>query len=225
MELTLVRAGRMAYGEAFELQQRLVGAVKAEPDERAYLVLVEHPPVLTVGRSGDETDFVAGRELLEREGIEVHEVNRGGRTTYHGPGQLVGYPIIALRGERRDVHRYLRSIEAVIIDALKQWGVDGFRREGLTGVWTQQGKIAAIGVGVSRWVTFHGFALNVDPIMAHFGLIHPCGLRGVAIATMAGMLGRAIAIDEVAPDVVERFRIEFGFDSITECGSGECPGS
>jgi lipoate-protein ligase B len=224
MRISVVQAGRMPYDAAYALQKRLVEAVKASPGSEAYLVLVEHPPVLTIGRRGDETDLVVDRARLDREGIEVREIDRGGRTTYHGPGQLVGYPIIALAGERRDVHAYLRSLETLLIAALRRWGIQAQRRDGLTGVWVGRQKIAAIGVGVSHWVTFHGFALNVDPNLAHFDLIHPCGLRDIEVTSMAKLLGRPVTIDEVAPAVVEEFRREFGCEAVeTQNGGGEAP--
>lgn len=217
MKLSILNAGRMHYDDAFALQERLIERVKAAPDARACLLLVEHPPVLTVGRSGDESDFIADRPRLAREGIDVREINRGGRTTYHGPGQLVGYPIIALRAERRDVHQYLRSLEAVLIAALDRFDINSYRREGLTGVWTEGGKIAAIGVGISRWVTYHGFALNVDPELAHFKLIHPCGLQDTSVTSMAKLLGRAVSLEEVGQVVIEEFRREFEFDGVVDC--------
>jgi len=217
MHLSILKAGRLHYDDAFSLQERLVERVKAAPDAQACLLLVEHPPVLTIGRSGDESDFIADRPRLASEGMEVRKVNRGGRTTYHGPGQLVGYPIIALRAERRDVHRYLRSLEAVLIATLKCFDINSFRREGLTGVWTERGKIAAIGVGISRWVTYHGFALNVDPDLAHFKLIHPCGLHDISVTSMAKLLGRAVSMEEAGRVVIEEFRREFEFDGVVEC--------
>ena len=216
MKLTVVQAGRMEYDRAYALQKRLVERVKAAPGVEAYLIIVEHPPVLTIGRSGDETDFLVDRDRLAREGITVREIDRGGRTTYHGPGQLVGYPIIALQDGNRDVHAFLRTLEAVLISALSGFGIEAERREGLTGVWVGPSKIAAIGVGFTRWVSFHGFALNVDPDLAHFGLIHPCGLQGIGITSMAKLLGRPVNLAEVSPTVVEGFRSRFGFDMAVE---------
>ena len=221
MELSIVQAGLMNYDAAYALQKRLVERVKAAPDSRAYLILVEHPPVLTIGRSGDESDFLVDHDRLAREGISVREIDRGGRTTYHGPGQLVGYPILALRENRRDVHAYLRMLEATLIAALGRWGINPARREGLTGVWAGRDKIASIGVGFTRWVSFHGFALNVEPDLSHFGLIHPCGLQDVAVTSMAKLLGRHVALDEVKPAIVEEFCREFGFDRAVEPSADE----
>jgi lipoate-protein ligase B len=215
MHVSVVQAGRMPYDQAYRLQKHLVERVKARPEAKAYLVLVEHPPVATIGRSGDATDFVVDRARLEQEGIDVRDVDRGGRTTYHGPGQLVGYPILALAGSRRDVHGYLRALEGLLIATLRRWAIDAERRPGLTGVWTARGKIAAIGVGLTRWVTFHGFALNVDPDLARFRLIHPCGLRDIDVTSMAELLGHPVTLDEVQPAVVEEFCRAFDYDEAT----------
>src|SRR5579872_5333058 len=153
--------GRMRYADAFALQQQLVERRK-RGEIADQLLIVEHPHVVTMGRTGHDENLLAQPELLERAGIEFHRTDRGGDVTYHGPGQIVGYPIIDLREWKRDVVAYVRGIEQVLIDALGSFGISGFRDPGATGVWTNDGKIAAIGVHISRWVTSHGFALNVD---------------------------------------------------------------
>jgi lipoyl(octanoyl) transferase len=167
--------GRMRYAEAFALQQQLVDRRKRReiPDQ---LLIVEHPHVVTMGRSGHDENLLAPPELLERAGIEFHRTDRGGDVTYHGPGQIVGYPILDLRGWKRDVVAYVRALEQVLIDALAEFGIAAGREAGATGVWTAQGKIAALGVHISRWVTSHGFALNVDTDLSYFRYIVPCGL-------------------------------------------------
>jgi lipoyl(octanoyl) transferase len=167
--------GRMGYAEAFELQRTLVEQRKRGeiPDQ---LLIVEHPHVVTMGRNGHEGNVLASPEVLSRAGIEFHRTDRGGDVTYHGPGQIVGYPIFDLREWKRDVIAYVRGIEQVIIDALGSFGISAHRDPGATGVWTAQGKVAAIGVHISRWVTSHGFALNVDTDLNYFRYIVPCGL-------------------------------------------------
>jgi lipoate-protein ligase B len=170
----------------------------------------------------------AERRLL---GIELFEAGRGGDVTYHGPGQLVGYPILALEPGRRDLHRYLRDLESVLIDALGALGVLAGRREGYTGVWTEAGKIAAIGVRVSSgWITSHGFALNVDPDLRYFGAIVPCGIRGETVTSLSRELGAAVATREVEHAVVEAFAARFGRrplyaggPSSSAAASGGCP--
>ena len=167
--------GRIGYGEAFELQQRLVeerqrGAI---PDQ---LLLLEHPHTITLGRNGRMENLLAGEPVLRAAGISFHASDRGGDITYHGPGQAVGYPIVDLRGWKRDVGAYMRALEDVMIRALADFGIAGVRVPGCTGVWIDGAKIGAIGVHISRWVTSHGFALNVDTDLSYFGYIVPCGL-------------------------------------------------
>ena len=167
--------GRLRYADAFALQQQFVERRKRGeiPDQ---LLIVEHPHVITMGRNGHDENLLAGPELLERAGVEFHRTDRGGDATYHGPGQIVGYPIVDLREWKRDVVAYVRALEQVLIDALAECGIAAGRETGATGVWTAQGKIAAIGVHISRWVTSHGFALNVDTDLSYFRYIVPCGL-------------------------------------------------
>jgi lipoyl(octanoyl) transferase len=167
--------GRIGYAEAFDLQRQLVDQRKRGeiPDQ---ILFVEHPHVVTMGRNGHDDNILASPEILARAGIEFHRTDRGGDVTYHGPGQVVGYPIFDLREWKRDVVAYVRAIEQVLIDALRELGIESRRVTGATGVWTDQGKIAAIGVHISRWVTSHGFALNVDTDLNYFRYIVPCGL-------------------------------------------------
>ncbi len=202
----------MGYPEALRRQEQLVERVCADDAERAHLLLVEHdPPVLTLGRRADRRNVVAPPERLRREGVEVHEISRGGDVTYHGPGQLVGYPIIRLDLHGRDLRRYLRDLEEVLIRALRSFGVEGRRVDGLTGVWVGEEKVAAIGVAVRRWVTWHGFALNVCPNMEHFSLIVPCGIRDKRVTSLRRLLGRDVSVAEAAEPVVRSFREVFGF--------------
>ena len=211
-ELAYIDVGRAAYEPTLELQRRLVDEVRGAPQERAYLVLVEHEPAaITLGRGADAGHVVAPRERLQAEGIEIHETSRGGDVTYHGPGQLVGYPILRLDLHGRDVHRYMRDLEEVLIRVLSRLGIEGERAAGRTGVWVAGEKVAAIGVAVTRWVTYHGFALNVDPNLDHFGLIVPCGICDKGVTSLARLLGRPVTVAEVKGGVVESMCDVFGF--------------
>ncbi len=167
--------GRVEYGEAFEMQRHLIDLRKSGQVGDQFLLL-EHPHVITLGRNGHMENLLAGEEVLARAGVSFHRTDRGGDITYHGPGQVVGYPILDLREWKRDVVAYVRGIEEVIIGALSDFGINGSRLAGATGVWVQGRKIAAIGVHISRWVTSHGFALNVDTDLTYFQYIVPCGL-------------------------------------------------
>lgn len=167
--------GRLAYLPALQLQHELVEKRKRDeiPDQ---ILFVEHPPVITVGRNGHLENLLASPEILQRAGIEVHHCDRGGDVTFHGPGQIVGYPIFDLRGWKRDVVAFVRTLEQVLIEALADFGIQAGRNPGFTGVWVGERKIAAIGVHISRWVTSHGFALNHCNDLSYFQYIIPCGL-------------------------------------------------
>lgn len=200
-ELEVRALGTVPYAEGLELQARLVAERRAGriPDT---LLLLEHPHVITLGTSSSPEHVLADDGERERLGIELFETGRGGDVTYHGPGQLVGYPILDLKPDRKDLHRYLRDLEGALIEALEVIGVEGWREEGLTGVWTRAGKVAAIGVRVSSgWITSHGFALNVDPELDYFASIVPCGIEDRPVATLTGLLGRPVTIPEVRPVV------------------------
>lgn len=198
----LIDCGTMAYGDAWALQRAVVAARQAGriPD---VVMLLEHPPVITIGRAGRSTNILVPRAQLAAQGFKVFEIERGGDVTYHGPGQLVGYPIVDLRSLDEDVVRYVRSLEKTLIAALQEFGIAAARARGYPGVWVGEAKIAAIGVAVKRKVTMHGFALNVAPNLDHFAVINPCGL-GKPVASMAGILGRAVSVAEVQPVVARR---------------------
>lgn len=186
--------GEIAYREALDLQLSFLDrrADRRIPDT---LLLLTHPHVYTLGRAGDDANLLVPRETLSREGIPVERVGRGGDITYHGPGQLVGYPIF--RMEKPDVHRFVRSIEASLIDALRALRVEARRIEGLTGVWSGERKIASIGVGIRKWVTYHGFALNVTTDLSYFRRIHLCGLKGREATSIAEVMGNAPPMEAV----------------------------
>ncbi len=204
----------MAYGPALELQHERVRQVQASEGGRAFLLLVEHdPPVITTGRRPCAQHVLASPEQLARAGIEVHATRRGGDVTYHGPGQLVGYPILRLAAIGRGVRAYVHDLEEALIRALGRLGVSAGRAEGMTGVWVGGRKIAAIGVAVSRGVTSHGFALNVAPDLSHFGLIVPCGLTGMGVTSLCECLGRQVTVEEVKPVVIDAVKEALGFET------------
>jgi lipoyl(octanoyl) transferase len=205
--LTVRRLGRVEYQAAVELQRQLVEARRAG-DIGDTLLLLEHPPVITLGASarGRRSNILASTDALVRAGVVVHDSGRGGDVTYHGPGQLVGYPILDLRPDRRDVHRYVRDLEEALILAIARFGVTGTRITGLTGVWVgaagTEAKVAAIGVRISRWITSHGFALNVGTDLAHFGLIVPCGIADRGVTSLGALVGRPVRMTEVEDAVI-----------------------
>lgn len=208
--IRVLRAGRVGYQEGLRLQERLVREVR-EGLVPETLVLLEHEHVITLGTSSDPGHVLVDDEERRRRGIELFETGRGGDVTYHGPGQLVGYPILDLKPDRKDLHRYLRDLETALIEALDRFGIAAGREEGYTGVWTERGKIAAIGVRVSSgWITSHGFALNVDPDLGYFDAIVPCGIEGRAVTTMARELGRTPSFDEVGDAVARALARTFG---------------
>jgi lipoyl(octanoyl) transferase len=205
--------GRVAYGEALETQRQLVAARKLgeTPD---HLLLLEHPHVITLGRNGRMENLLAGEEILDRAGISFYPTDRGGDVTYHGPGQLVGYPILDLREWKRDVGAYVRGIEQVIIDTLAGYGISAGRIPKLTGVWVDDRKIAAIGVHLSRWVSSHGFALNVNTDLSYFQYIVPCGLTK-PVTSMA-QLGVRTTPAEVGRELAEHFGRVFDCEMLLE---------
>src|SRR6266516_3493651 len=200
--LKVERLGLVEYGAALEIQKQTERAVltDAQPDT---LLLLDHPHTLTLGRRSAENGIIALEEILKAREVSVFETNRGGKVTYHGLGQIVGYPIINLSPDREDVHRYVRDLEEVLIRTLVDFEIQAFRIEGLTGVHTARGKIAAIGVHIARWVTTHGFALNVNTDLSFFNLIIACD--GEHVTSMEDLLGHEVDMREVEERIVERF--------------------
>ena len=200
----------MSYGDGLELQKLLVEQRKSNqiPDQ---LLLLEHPPVITLGvkTRNDRSHVVATAQMLEDQGVQIFESGRGGDVTYHGPGQLVGYPIMDLRPDRCDVHRYVRDLEEMLIRVAAAFGVTAGRLPGLTGVWVGGDKLAAIGVRIARWVTSHGFALNVSTNLAHFDLIVPCGISDKGVTSLDRVTGRQLDMDEVANVTAREFGAVF----------------
>jgi lipoyl(octanoyl) transferase len=209
-ELQIRRLGVVPYAEALELQKRLVEDRRAGsiPDQ---LLLLQHPPVITLGvkARNDRSHVLASPADLEEEGVEIFETGRGGDVTYHGPGQLVGYPILDLRPDRCDVHKYVRDLEEALIRTAAAFGVATDRIPGLTGVWAGKNKLAAIGVRISRWITSHGFAFNIGTNLSHFDLIVPCGIADKGVTSLEVLMGRAVAIDEVEEAVIASFAVVF----------------
>ena len=213
-DISVRRLGRVDYQAGLDLQAVLV------EDRRAgrigdTLLLLEHPPVITLGvktRLGPK-HIVASDEELRRQGVTVHETGRGGDVTYHGPGQLVGYPIFDLKPDRCDVHKYVRDLEEVLILALREFSIEGVRVKGLSGVWVgpegQERKIAAIGVRISRWITSHGFALNVATDLRHFQVIVPCGIADRGVTSVETELGRLVPMPEIEDAITRAFDVAF----------------
>lgn len=194
--------GRVTFPEALALQEEIVARKAADPSAPDELLLLEHEPVYTIGRTPDQTSLRDASALPH----PVVQTNRGGQATYHGPGQLVGYPILDLRVRGQDLHRYLRSLEDVLIALVEDYGVQAGRSEGQTGVWIGRKKIASIGVGVRRWISMHGFALNVSGDLAPFTAITPCGIAGVEMTSLSRECGRELSVREVADRVGTLFQ-------------------
>jgi lipoate-protein ligase B len=200
--LKVERLGRLEYSAALDLQKQTERAVLtgAQPDT---LLLLEHPHTLTLGRRAGDGGIIAPEEVLNAKGVTVFESNRGGKVTYHGLGQIVGYPIVNLSPDREDVHRFVRDLEEVLIRTMSDFEIEAFRIDGLTGVHTQRGKVAAIGVHIARWVTTHGFALNVNTDLTYFDLIVAC--EGEPVTSMKELLGREIEMSAVEDRIIEHF--------------------
>jgi len=216
-KLLVQRLGLVDYEAGLRIQKETELAVKdgAQPDT---LLLLEHPHTLTIGRRGDSSSIFLNEEQLRSRNVTIFETNRGGKVTYHGLGQVVGYPIINLSPDREDVHRYVRNLEEVLIRTMADFGVEAFRIEGLTGVHTPRGKVAAIGVHIARWVTTHGFALNVNTDLSYFDLIIAC--EGEPVTSMEELLGREIPLGVVEDRIVDHFHEVFSFPCLSAsiCG-------
>ena len=218
--------GNVRYGAAWDFQTKLFERtvdqklINRKTPERAeettdHLIFVEHPPVFTLGKSGKEAHLLVDQARLQEEGIDYHPVNRGGDITYHGPGQIVGYPILDLDHYFTDIHKYLRYLEDVVIKTLAEYGLTAGRSDGETGVWLDAGtplarKICAMGVKASRWTTMHGFALNINTSLKHFGLIVPCGISDKQVTSLHLELGREVNLEEVKDHLKKHFVVQFG---------------
>jgi len=202
------------YRECAELQARLA-ALRFDGRIADTLLLLEHPPVITLGTSGGVDSLIADPETVKAAGVEIVRTDRGGNATYHGPGQVVGYPVIDLREYGRDAHLMLRNLEQVVIDFLADYGVIGDRIDKLTGVWVGGEKICSIGIAVRRWVSYHGFALNIDPNFDHWSLLHPCGLIDKHVTSLAKLLGHSVPMSEVKAGLILHFADVFRTEPVT----------
>jgi lipoate-protein ligase B len=204
-EAWILNLDTVPYDEALELQKKLVD-LRSRDCIHDTLVLLEHPPVFTVTREATRRHLLASPQALAEKGITVHQTNRGGDITYHGPGQLVGYPIISLKDRGKDLHRYIRSLEEVIIRVLQEYGIRGYRDSINAGVWVEGDKIAAIGIAVkSSWTTMHGFAFNISPDLSHYSFIVPCGIVGRGVTSLAKILGRTVGRQDVQERLIRCF--------------------
>ena len=211
--LNVLKMGIVDYGKAYELQKQLVEE-HLQGEGTNTLILLQHNPVITVGRGGNEDNILVAESVLNAAGIEVYPIDRGGDVTYHGPGQVTGYPILDLRLFKKDIHWYLRQLEEVIIKVLEQYGIVGKRIDAYTGVWVGNNKIAAIGVAIRRWITYHGFAFNVYPDMTHFGMITPCGITDKGVISLENLLGRKIDMNEIMDVIASAFAAVFKIERI-----------
>lgn len=204
MQWQLLRLGIVDYEQAHNLQKQVL---QDRIDNKCpdTMILLQHNPVITVGRGGDNKNIIVSQAILDSYGIKVYEIERGGDVTYHGPGQLTGYPIIDLRNYKKDVHWYLRQLEEAIIKFLSYYDIIGKRVSGLTGVWVGDEKIAAIGVAVKRWVTYHGFALNINPYLSHFKLINPCGITDKEVTSLVKILRFDVDMTDVEDKIISAF--------------------
>ena len=214
-----MRLGTVPYGEALDLQIAL-HEERAAGTRGDTLVLLEHPPVITLGKRAGDEDIVAPRELLEKSGVEIFEINRGGEATYHGPGQLVGYFIADIRALGRDVHRFVSNIEQVIIDYLaEEHGIEAGRDPKHRGVWIGNEKIAAVGIAIREGISMHGFAFNVAPKLSHFGWIIPCGIKDKGVTSLGKLTGRGgekgAALDAAAASLARRFGSIYGYEGLS----------
>lgn len=214
-QLAVEWRGRERYSATWEHQLELhaLRRVSEGPDR---LVLVEHDPVITLGRQGDLANLLLTEDLLQQRGVDFHRVERGGDVTYHGPGQLVGYPIIDLRARGLSVRELMRGLEETVIRTLAEYGINAGRHEGLTGVWMGDSKLAALGVAVKNGISFHGFALNVATDLSYFEMIVPCGITDKRVASISSVTGNKASVDDVRPRLLRHFVAVFGYSGMMD---------
>ena len=204
--------GLVDYKEAWDLQKKIFELRRGNQIPDTFFML-QHPHTYTLGKVADKSNLLSSEEQLKDAGVSVYEIDRGGDITYHGPGQIVGYPIISLSGWKEDTHLYLRSLEEIIIQTLSSYGIESGRNPKYTGVWIGDRKIAAIGIKVSRWITMHGFAFNINTDLSFFNGIIPCGIKEKEVTSLQKELGREIDIEEVKNILLEKFTEVFGYSS------------
>ena len=214
--LDIYNLGTVPYEKALKYQENLLSKRIAEeiPDS---LILLEHPPTITTGRKGNTEHLLVREEYLKKHGVSCVHSSRGGDITFHGPGQIVGYPILNLKDHGMDIRRHMRTIEEMIINTLGDFGIEGRRIDGVTGVWVKRSKIASIGIAIRKWVTYHGFALNVSTNLDYFDLILSCGITDVRITSMENWLGnnKSVKMDDITQSVIRNFMGVFGFENFT----------
>lgn len=222
MQLNIIKSGMMDYDEAFKIQQRLV-TLRQDKAIDDTLLLLEHFPVITVGRSGEDDNIIVPHEFLKENNVKINYINRGGDVTYHGPGQIVGYPIIDLTNHGKDLKLYVSMLEDVIIKLLKEeFNITAYRKDmKYTGVWVDDNKITAIGVFIKRWITMHGFAFNVNTNLEHFKWIIPCGIQDKGVTSLKNLLDKEFDLNIMIDLVIKYFCEVFGYDSIKECSLEE----
>lgn len=210
-KLDVIQAGMMDYKKAYNFQLELLEK-RYQNKINDTLLLVEHPPVFTIGASGTRDNIIVADELLKKAGIEVFKTNRGGDITYHGPGQIVGYPILNLKEHKQDLHWLLSSYEEVFIRLLKEYDIQAQRIKGLTGVWVGNNKITAIGVGVKHWITYHGFAFNINPNLEHFSYIIPCGIKNKGVTSLKKVIGSEVNKEDLIQNLIKFFAQTFNLE-------------
>jgi lipoate-protein ligase B len=214
MKLIRIDLGLTKYKKAWDIQKQLVELrYKSAIDD--CLILTEHQPVITMGRGTDKNNLLVSSEMLKERNVDLYEIERGGDITFHGPGQSVLYPIIDLRNRAKDAHRYLRDLEQVAIMALAKLSLKAEIKEGLTGIWVDDHKVGAIGVAVSRWITYHGMAINVDTDLSYFDLINPCGITQYPVGSVSELLGQKVMMNDINNLLVESMVGLFGYDGVT----------
>ncbi len=212
-QLYYINLGRIKYDQAWEIQKKLI-KLRYESAIPDCLIVCEHDPVLTMGRGTDKNNLLVSKESLQQKGIDLFEIERGGDITFHGPGQVILYPIINLQSRDKDAHKYLRDLELVVIKALDELGLKASIKKGLTGIWVNDQKVGAIGVALSKWITYHGLALNVNTDLDYFKLINPCGITEYPVGSISELLGMEVSIDTIINLLVDNFVRHFGYDEI-----------
>lgn len=214
--MNIIDLGQKDYKEVWDLQKAL-HEKRVAGDIQDTLLLVEHGHVITLGKSGKEKNVLVPMKLLAEKGVAYYEIERGGDVTYHGPGQLVGYPIFNIKEHLVGIKPFIQKLEAAVIMTLACFGIEGYIRDRMIGVWTAQGKICSIGVAVKRWVSFHGFALNVNTDLAYFNLINPCGMRDVNMTSMREITHEMVGVQDVEKHIIDSFAQVFEKETVTKC--------
>jgi len=212
-QLGYINLGRIKYGQAWDIQKKLV-KLRYQSEISDCLIVCEHYPVITMGRGTNKDNLLESKESLQKKGIDLFEIERGGDITFHGPGQIVLYPIIDLRDREKDTHKYLRDLETIVINGLDELGLKASIKKGLTGIWVDDQKIGAIGVAVSKWITYHGLALNVNTDLDYFKLINPCGITEYPVGSISTLLQKPISMIDIGELLTNSFINYFEYDEL-----------